>query len=688
MAPPRRKPAPAGKKTGKEKSEEKVASPDINEAQHHHHEPEGGYGDFAEPPVVQRVAPPDQLNLEDKDLGEEITRALKGNNPNAPQNIIRYSNKEKQFKLDASVEQLAVHFEMEGWLLHKDTDEAQRIVAAEQAEQDAIKKLKAAEAEGDGDKELSDAQLRNQFNFSERATQTFNNQLRDRSCATEPPPTSNFSETVSQWEIFDSYSDDLERQKMVKEKKAALAKKHSSSEDKEEDAASLLDKDSKKKDNDPIHSESMRLSSKIMERMVNQNTYEDIAEDYKYWEDESDRFKDGEGTLLPLWKFYTEKAKKKHVTSMCWNPEYNDMFAVGYGSYDFMKQGGGLICVWSLKNPSSPEFSFTTESGVMCLDFHPQHSSLLAVGLYDGTVMVYDIRSRVNKPIFQSTVKTGKHTDPVWEIHWQEEDLAKSLNFISVSTDGRVVLWEMSKNELTYQDIMELKLVGISSGIGSGSGGGEDGVDPDEETSLCGLAGGCCFDFHKTSDHLFLVGTEEGMIHKCSKAYNSQYLETYEGHHMAVYGVRFNHHHNRTFLSASADWTVKLWDHQQKNPLLSFDLGNAVGDVAWAPYSSTVFAAITNDGKVHVFDLNENRHDPLCDQKVVRKAKLTHLRFNPREPFLIVGDDHGCVNAMKLSPNLRKPPPPPKEGETVQEKEVESGKMDKVLALLEKGENN
>ena len=31
---------------------------------------------------------------------------------------------------------------------------------------------------------------------------------------------------------------------------------------------------------------------------------------------------------------------------------------------------------------------------------------------------------------------------------------------------------------------------------------------------------------------------------------------------------------------------------------MTFDLNNAVGDVAWAPYSSTVFAAVTTDGKV------------------------------------------------------------------------------------------
>lgn len=37
-----------------------------------------------------------------------------------------------------------------------------------------------------------------------------------------------------------------------------------------------------------------------------------------------------------------------------------------------------------------------------------------------------------------------------------------------------------------------------------------------------------------------------------------------------------------------------------RKPLFTFDLNNSVGDVAWAPYSSTVFAAVTADGKVCV----------------------------------------------------------------------------------------
>ena len=56
------------------------------------------------------------------------------------------------------------------------------------------------------------------------------------------------------------------------------------------------------------------------------------------------------------------------------------------------------------------------------------------------------------------------------------------------------------------------------------------------------------------------MGTDGGKLHRCSTAYTSEYLTSYMGHDMAVYAVRWNAHHGRTFVSASADWTVKLWD--------------------------------------------------------------------------------------------------------------------------------
>ena len=44
--------------------------------------------------------------------------------------------------------------------------------------------------------------------------------------------------------------------------------------------------------------------ARISERIVNQNTFHELADDFKFFNDTSDEFREnGEGTLLPLWKY-------------------------------------------------------------------------------------------------------------------------------------------------------------------------------------------------------------------------------------------------------------------------------------------------------------------------------------------------------------------------------------------------
>ena len=75
---------------------------------------------------------------------------------------------------------------------------------------------------------------------------------------------------------------------------------------------------------------------------------------------------------------------------------------------------------------------------------------------------------------------------------------------------------------------------------------------------------GTCFDFHKKIENFYIVGTEEGMIHKCSKAYSSQLLGSIKAHHLSVNAIRWNSFHPDIFISCSADWTVKIWDNLYK----------------------------------------------------------------------------------------------------------------------------
>ena len=83
---------------------------------------------------------------------------------------------------------------------------------------------------------------------------------------------------------------------------------------------------------------------------------------------------------------------------------------------DFTKQTHGMVLMYTLKNPSYPEHIIETKSGVLCLDNHPEYPNLIAVGFYDGSVGVINVKDSENAMKYLSTAKTGKHTDPVWQV--------------------------------------------------------------------------------------------------------------------------------------------------------------------------------------------------------------------------------------------------------------------------------
>lgn len=70
-----------------------------------------------------------------------------------------------------------------------------------------------------------------------------------------------------------------------------------------------------------------------------------------------------------LWQWSCDLTAGRNVSCMAWNHERHDLLAVGYGSFEFERQQGGLVCLWSMRNPSYPLWWFELESGVTALDF-------------------------------------------------------------------------------------------------------------------------------------------------------------------------------------------------------------------------------------------------------------------------------------------------------------------------------
>jgi hypothetical protein len=148
------------------------------------------------------------------------------------------------------------------------------------------------------------------------------------------------------------------------------------------------------------------------------------------------------------------------------------------------------------------------------------------------------------------------------------------------------------KKGLEYTDLMLLKRVASSNK--------KDSV----ENMNFRFASGLSFEFLKGESSMYLATTEEGVIYRCSKSYTQQSLETYMGHNGPIYKVRANPFFHDIFLSCSSDWSCKLWNWRQDQPLYTFqslDLTDEVIDIEWSPLEATVFASVCKDGRLELW---------------------------------------------------------------------------------------
>jgi dynein intermediate chain 1 len=160
------------------------------------------------------------LTAEEKEAN--IIKTLNANNPLAPHNLTKYSFKDRAFKTEDTVDQLVFHFQFDGDVVLKDSDEARdqeeywenkkkgnkslldkmNIAIKEEFGKDPRKLLSFKfkfENIVEGNDRAQKKSLRNQFNFQERASQTFNLPLREKGIKTDPPQCSTFSLETTQW---------------------------------------------------------------------------------------------------------------------------------------------------------------------------------------------------------------------------------------------------------------------------------------------------------------------------------------------------------------------------------------------------------------------------------------------------------------------------------------------------------
>ncbi|XP_064928011.1 dynein axonemal intermediate chain 4 isoform X2 [Columba livia] len=351
-------------------------------------------------------------------------------------------------------------------------------------------------------------------------------------------------------------------------------------------------------------------------------------------------------SLEHLWSYLCDVTRGHSVSSMAWSKVNPDLLAVGYGAFDFKKKTKGLVCCWSLKNPMWPERIFQCKHGVTALDFSLRSPNLLAVGMYNGSVAIYNVQSCKDAAIMDSSQSLNKHTGPIWQLRWVEQascetEDGKRERLICMSADGRITEWFLQKR-LDCTDLMKIQQTKS-----------EKKKLPSEKESksndlISQQAAGMCFDFHPKDTDFYLTGTDEGHIHKCSCSSNEQFVKTYRGHKGPVYKVAWNPFSTDIFLSCSADWSINLWHQDSQTPILTLSSVTAfVHDIMWSPKSACIFAA-ANESRVEVWDLSVSTLSPVISHSAGPQVMFTSVLFTTNTNCLLVGDSEGEVGVFEL----------------------------------------
>ncbi|XP_067385458.1 dynein axonemal intermediate chain 4 isoform X2 [Channa argus] len=411
-----------------------------------------------------------------------------------------------------------------------------------------------------------------------------------------------------------------------------------------------------------IHSEKFQHSLLVMERSILGNMYQSKLAAYRQLpvlEDPDNpvkpvameqRTEDTESCGSPglerLWAFTCELSRGRSVTSIAWNKKNPDLLAVGYGEFDSSNKNPGLVCCWSFKNCKWPERVFHCSSAVTALDFSANNPKQLAVGMHDGNIAIYNVSQDKSHDI-NSSECPNKHLGPVWQLSWTPQELGLTGERVealfSVSEDGRISKWFVFSSGLDCIDLMKLKRIRNTT-----KKPGHNNTTKKTECVLPALTPGLCFDFHPTNSNLYLVGTGEGFIHKCSCSNSQQFLETYRKHFSPVNCIAWSPLSPDVFLSCSTDWTIQLWKQNHHDPILSFTSSQmAVCDIKWSPKWATVFGAVY-EKQLEIWDLNSNILNPIIVQPAVTGVKMTTLLFATQTDCVLVGDSDGQLTVYKL----------------------------------------
>ncbi|KAJ2083481.1 hypothetical protein H4R24_000754 [Coemansia sp. RSA 988] len=377
--------------------------------------------------------------------------------------------------------------------------------------------------------------------------------------------------------------------------------------------------------------------SRAMERALDEEY--DFMVDYTLAAATESEEAGGEQLKLAL-TFHDDKVSRgRSVMDLAWSGRFPELVAAAYNRNPMApNEPDGAVAIWNTHLRERPEFVFYAPSDVLRVAFSDFNPNIVVGGAYSGQILLWDTRAKAH-PVLKTPLTSSGHTHPVYALRVVGSTNAHQL--ISASTDGLVCSWQLDMLAQP-QDAIELT---------------HPAHLRTDEVSVT------CMDFADNETAAFVVGTAEGVGYQvnrydragCKAGLNA--FDAYRAHAAPINSLSFHPPNaadfNDLFLTASSDWTVRLWRARPAakpastiptdiRPLHVFDaFDDYVYDARWSPIHPSVFASADGTGRLALWNLNLDIELPV--QSVTSGRALNKLAWDRPGRRIATGGVDGSV---------------------------------------------
>ncbi|XP_035733830.1 WD repeat-containing protein 34-like [Vespa mandarinia] len=293
-------------------------------------------------------------------------------------------------------------------------------------------------------------------------------------------------------------------------------------------------------------------------------------------------------------------------------------------------------------------------SCVTVLSYHPVEPSILAAGLFNGDVLVWNLRNDDSV----TPIQVYSHGDTVSQIYWKPRTVNDVSILVSSSKDGYIIVNKLMANFTTTRLHKRFKIIKEHNPIENSRPRSAGGTrERAVEAGLCITS----FDFSWKDPNIFIVGTLCGGIYKCSldrmsfiegdESLSDPVIDEYDRHEGSITCVKCSPNRN-LFVTCGTDKDIRIYDLDQNVSQQSISLESTVIGLTWIIGNPDIFATFGAGNAIKFYNVTNGKAVTNIKVEVISEASISNISLNSKRDILGIGDVQGRLEIWKVPRQL------------------------------------